>query len=88
MCSVGEISPVEYIHPDSVATEICIQIGKRVRELRKKKGWRQDDLALHMGLTRTYLSNLERGLKTPSIHTVQILALGFKMTLSEFLKDL
>jgi len=71
-----------------VATgDICVRVGKRIRTLRKAKQWNQDDLALHVGLGRTYISNVERGLKNPSLRSLEIFALGFKMTLSEFLKD-
>jgi transcriptional regulator with XRE-family HTH domain len=70
-----------------VATEdVCVRVGKRVRSLRKAKGWNQDDLALHIGLGRTYISNVERGVKNPSLRSLEIFAIGFKMTLSEFLK--
>ena len=62
-------------------------MGKRIRLLRKAKHWNQDDLALHVGLGRTYLSNVERGHKNPSLRSLEILALGFGMTLSDFLKD-
>jgi transcriptional regulator with XRE-family HTH domain len=69
-----------------VATEdICVRLGKRIRALRKAKGWNQDDLALHMGLGRTYISNVERGRKNPSLRTLEILAVGFKMSLIQFL---
>jgi len=70
-----------------VATgDICVRVGKRLRALRKAKSWNQDDLALHIGLGRTYISNVERGLKNPSLRSLEIFALGFGMTLSEFLK--
>jgi transcriptional regulator with XRE-family HTH domain len=69
-----------------VATEdICVRLGKRIRTLRKAKGWNQDDLAQHMGLGRTYISNVERGRKNPSLRTLEILAVGFKMSLIQFL---
>lgn len=66
--------------------DICVRVGKRLRALRKAKSWNQDDLALHIGLGRTYISNVERGLKNPSLRSLEIFALGFGMTLSEFLK--
>jgi transcriptional regulator with XRE-family HTH domain len=65
--------------------DVCVRVGKRVRELRKAKGWNQDDLALHVGLGRTYISNVERGSKNPSLRSLEIFALGFGMTLSQFL---
>ena len=69
-----------------MATEdICVRLGRRIRTLRKAKGWNQDDLAQHMGLGRTYISNVERGHKNPSLRTLEILAVGFKMSLIQFL---
>jgi transcriptional regulator with XRE-family HTH domain len=77
---------ISSIHAGDVATEdICVRLGKRIRTLRKSKGWNQDDLALHMGLGRTYISNVERGRKNPSLRTLEILAVGFGMSLPKFL---
>lgn len=36
--------------------------GNRIKELRVKKGWSQDDLADKMGMTRANISNYERGI--------------------------
>jgi transcriptional regulator with XRE-family HTH domain len=63
-------------------------VGERIRELRKAKGWNQDDLAQHTGLGRTYISNVERGRKNPSLRSLQIFAAGFKMSVSEFMKGI
>ena len=38
-------------------------------------------------LAGPYISNVERGNKNPSLRSLEIFALGFGMTLSEFLKD-
>jgi len=74
---------------EHVATEdICVRLGKRVRALRKERLWRQDDLAQHAGLTRTYLSNLERGNKNPSLRSLEILAETFGKTVGELLMEL
>ncbi|MGO9317419.1 MAG: helix-turn-helix domain-containing protein [Terracidiphilus sp.] len=67
------------------SADICARVGERVRELRKAKGWNQDGLAQHTGLGRTYISNVERGHKNPSLRSLQIFATCFKMSVSEFL---
>lgn len=36
--------------------------GDKIKELRTKKGWSQDELAEKMGMTRANISNYERGL--------------------------
>ena len=63
-------------------------MGKRIRMLRKQRSWNQDDLAQHAGLGRTYLSNLERGQKNPSLRSLEILANTFGKTLAQFFADL
>lgn len=89
MCSVEEISPQKSIEPVKVAsTDICALLGERVRALRRSRSWRQDDLAQHAGLTRTYISNLEKGKKNPSLRTLEILAVALDKTPAELLSGL
>ena len=38
------------------------EIGKKIKELRKRKGFTQEELARRVGISRQTLSNLERGL--------------------------
>lgn len=46
-------------------------LGARVRELRKKKGWSQEELAERCGRHWTYIGGLERGERNA---TVQVLS--------------
>ncbi len=71
-----------------MARDICSVVGERIRTLRKGRGWRQIDLAEHSGISAIYLSHVERGQKELCLRNLQILALTFECTLSEFLKDL
>lgn len=45
-----------------------------MRELRLSKGYSQEELADRMGVDRTYVSDLERQLRNPSLKTVAKLA--------------
>jgi transcriptional regulator with XRE-family HTH domain len=56
--------------------------GRRLRELRQKYGVTQQQLSTATGLTEGYISNMERGLKVPSLTTILRLAvaLGCKVT--------
>lgn len=38
-----------------------VKIGQRIRELRKAKGFSQEDFAYEVGLDRTYMGSVERG---------------------------
>jgi transcriptional regulator with XRE-family HTH domain len=56
--------------------------GRRLRELRHKYGVTQQQLSIATGLTEGYISNMERGLKVPSLTTILriAVALGCKVT--------
>lgn len=38
-----------------------IKIGKRIRELRKQRGFSQESFSYEVGLDRTYMGSVERG---------------------------
>lgn len=46
------------------------RIGKLIEVYRTNRGLTQEELASRLGLTRGYLSDLERGVKHPSIPTL------------------
>jgi transcriptional regulator with XRE-family HTH domain len=71
-----------------VAIDISVRLGRRIRELRTKRGWNQAYLAEISGLGKIFISQLENGRKGASIATVEILATSFDMTISEFTKGL
>ncbi|MBS4008227.1 MAG: helix-turn-helix transcriptional regulator [Clostridium sp.] len=47
------------------------KFGVVLKKLRTDKGVSQEDFALNIGLHRTYISQLERGLKSPSLRTIE-----------------
>ena len=65
--------------------DVCIQLGERIRELRKKRGWRQIDLAEQAGIHEVHISDLERGTREVGLHHLAALAAAFDLSLSEFL---
>ena len=70
-----------------MAKDIARQLGERIRQLRKRHGLTQDELAQCSGISTKYLQNLEG--KTPkraSIDTLQGLANGFGMPLWKLLR--
>jgi transcriptional regulator with XRE-family HTH domain len=48
----------------------------------------QRQLADRFGIDRSYVSELERGHKSLSLTTLEVFAVGFKMPLSELLRDI
>jgi len=65
--------------------EIGIRFGNRIRELRQERSLTQVRVAKEFGVDRSYISDLERGRKSICIHTMEIFALGFSLSLSELL---
>jgi len=51
-----------------------IKFGKKLKEVRLKKGLSQGDVARILGVHRSYISGLERGARNPSLLTVQKIA--------------
>ena len=50
--------------------------GQRLREVRQSRKVTQGALALTSGLTKAYISDMERGLKVPSLTTILRLAVA------------
>jgi len=57
--------------------------GEIVRRVRKGYAWTQEDLAERSGLTTTYIGQVERGDKVPSLTVVLKLALALNVHPSE-----
>lgn len=45
-------------------------VGKRIRFLRKAKGWSQEELGEHATLSYKFIGEIERGLVNPSLDTL------------------
>ena len=54
--------------------EIRQRLARNLRELRLKRGWSQEAFAFEAGIHRTYVSDLERGARNPTIEVVDRLA--------------
>jgi transcriptional regulator with XRE-family HTH domain len=68
--------------------DIVIRFGKRIKKLRNSKGWTQSYMAVHTGLGRPFLSNLETGKKEPCLRSMEILAGAFDMSVSQLTRGL
>lgn len=54
--------------------DVRARLGHNVRRLREEKGWSQEDYADRAGIHRTYVSDIERGRRNPTITVVEKLA--------------
>jgi transcriptional regulator with XRE-family HTH domain len=69
-----------------MARDVCIQLGKRIRQFRKDRGWRQLDLATEAGLNENFVSDLELGRKEPCLRTLATVSRAFGIKLDELVK--
>jgi transcriptional regulator with XRE-family HTH domain len=59
--------------------------GKRVRELRRQRGWSQEAFAHEIGLDRSYMGGVERGERNVSLENICVIAKGLGVSPSELL---
>ena len=59
--------------------------AKVLCRLRKEKKFSQEKFGFEAGLHRTYISQLERGLKSPSLSTLSLICGTLNITMSEFI---
>jgi transcriptional regulator with XRE-family HTH domain len=61
-------------------------LGTRVRALREKKRWSQEDLAHESGLARSFAGAIERGEKDLRLTTLVKLANTFQISIAQLFK--
>jgi transcriptional regulator with XRE-family HTH domain len=62
-------------------------VGQELYFCRTKKGLSQEKLGFEANLHRTYISIIERGLKSPTINTLVRLCDALEITPDKFLKN-
>jgi transcriptional regulator with XRE-family HTH domain len=56
--------------------DIQHRLGANLKRLRTAKGWSQEHFAFEVGIHRTYINDLERGARNPTIVVLEKLAIG------------
>lgn len=62
-------------------------LANHLRQSRLEKGWSQEELAERVGSDRTYISDMERGLRNPSLKTVARLAHALRVRIGNLCDD-
>lgn len=65
---------------------VLVALAKRMKELRKRRGFSQEAFADHAGLHRVAVGWIEQGKRVPSLKTLVKISKGFGISLSELLK--
>lgn len=67
--------------------DVRLRLAKNLRRLREQKGWSQEKFAFEANIHRTYVSDIERGARNPTIVVVEKLAVPLGVTASELLAE-
>jgi transcriptional regulator with XRE-family HTH domain len=67
-------------------TDISARFGKRVKEIRLRKGLSQGGLAKILGVHPTYISGIERGVRNMALKNIERLAKALGVPIEELMK--
>jgi transcriptional regulator with XRE-family HTH domain len=65
---------------------VKLRLGRAVKRRRKEMGSSQEELAGRAGLHRTYISDIERGTRNPSLESIERIALALDISMSGLLE--
>ncbi len=68
------------------ATQSRIQLGNKIRSLRKKQGVSQEELGFKAGVHRTYIGAIERAEQNVSIDNIHKIAKALKVPVEDLFK--
>ena len=63
------------------------KFGQRVRELRKARGFSQEELAHRAGMHYTYLGGIERGERNPALQNIGRIADALGLPVADLFVD-
>lgn len=66
--------------------DIRERLARNLRRLRLERGWSQEQFALEAEIHRTYVSDLERSARNPTITVVEKLAIALGVSASRLLE--
>ncbi len=59
-------------------------IGKKIKTMREDRGWAQNRLSILAGVSASYIRDLEKGLKCPTVEILDGICFAFGITLADF----
>lgn len=66
-------------------TRLAREVGAKIKYLRLKRGMSQEALALSCDMNPAFLGHVERGMRSPTLNTLQRICDGLSITLTELL---
>lgn len=65
-------------------SELNVQIGQLLEDLRDERGWSLREFGLIVGMNKTYLGDIELGKRNPTINSLEKIVAGYGLTVREF----
>lgn len=65
-------------------SELNVQIGQLLKDLRDERGWLLREFGLIVGMNKTYLGDIELGKRNPTINSLEKIVAGYGLTVREF----
>ena len=67
-------------------TDVTFRFGRRLRELRLRAGFSQEQFAADCDLDRTYVSGIERGKRNVALRNIDAIARALNISIAELMK--
>ena len=85
MSDLGPTGIIRIARAGGTSTELAepVNLGQRVRELRKERGWTLEQAAVQAGLARSTLSKIENGQMSPTYEALKKLADGLQISVPQ-----
>jgi transcriptional regulator with XRE-family HTH domain len=69
-----------------MASDIYVRVGRKIRALRRAKGWSQQLLADHAELERAHLSRLEEGRREAGLRVLERIAIALEVEVEDLVR--
>lgn len=60
--------------------DLNVQIGQLLKDLREDRGWSLREFGLVIGMSKTYLGDIELGKRNPTVRSLAKIAAGYELT--------
>jgi transcriptional regulator with XRE-family HTH domain len=69
-------------------SQVLKKLGARIRELRVKRGWSQEEFAANCNLHRSHMGEIERGNANITLSTLLVITFKLQITVSALFQDI
>jgi len=73
--------------PSHAGSPVLVSLGQTIRQIRLKKGYSQESIALASGIDRSYFGGIERGEHNVGVVNLEKIAIALEVTLKDLFKN-